>query len=75
MTPERFRDILELACWGSRDLGTILRIDDRLIRRMRGGAEEIPLAVAAWLEDVARLVDAAPTRRPRAPSPHVQQPL
>lgn len=84
MTPERFREIQDATGLTSRDLGDLFHEDDRRIRRMAGGREEIPPPVATWMEDamavMAPLFARAPNlqqERAGRPTPprHVQHPL
>lgn len=84
MTPERFREIQDATGLTSRDLGDLFREDDRRIRRMAGGREEIPPAVAAWMEEAMAAMGPLFARAPNlqrdragrpANSPHLQQPL
>lgn len=84
MTPERFREIQDATGLTSRDLGDLFHEDDRRIRRMAGGREEIPPAVATWMEDAMRVTALLFARAPNlqrdragrpANSPQIQQPL
>lgn len=60
MTPERFTECLLALRWSQRGLSAILKCDDRLVRRWAAGQADIPPSVAAWLEVLAQVHEAAP---------------
>lgn len=60
MTPNRFRNCLAVLGWTQRGLAANLQCDDRLVRRWASGEAEIPPGVAAWLETLAKVHEAAP---------------
>lgn len=63
MTPNRFRGCLVALGWTQRGLAAILQCDDRIIRRWASGEAEIPVSVAAWLETLTKVHEAAPPPR------------
>ena len=60
MTPDRFRECLELIGWGQRALADWLGINYVTVRRWASGAQDIPPAVATWLERLADTHQAYP---------------
>ena len=54
MTPDQLRAALDDLHWSQRGLATILRRDERQVRRWASGDAEIPADVAGWLERVAQ---------------------
>lgn len=60
MTPARFRHCLDLLWLSSQKLAAILGEDERLVRRWKSGAAEIPPDIASWLERLAAAHEANP---------------
>jgi plasmid maintenance system antidote protein VapI len=53
MTPTRFRECLALIHMSQRGFAELIQEDERRVRRMASGSEEIPADVADWLERAA----------------------
>ena len=72
MTPDRFRACLAALHWSQRGLADILKMDERQVRRWAAGAE-IPVAVSAWLEALAKTHERnpPPVRVPSSPSEEI----
>jgi transcriptional regulator with XRE-family HTH domain len=60
MTPDRFRECVDVLQWSQRQLAECIGVDDRLVRRWASGATEIPDHIEAWLERVAHLINTTP---------------
>lgn len=63
MTPERFRQILDLLGWSQGEVARLLQRDSREMRRWASGQNAIDAEAAAWLEKQA--ADPPPARRAR----------
>jgi DNA-binding transcriptional regulator YiaG len=63
MTPERFRQSLELLEFSPRDFAAWVNANDRMVRRWASGAATIPDDMSQWLEGLARYLEVNP--RPR----------
>jgi hypothetical protein len=50
MTPERFRECMDILNLGNHHLTTWLDVDDRRVRRWKDGKREVPPEFAEWLE-------------------------
>ena len=57
MTPERFRECLDIIGYTTRGIADLLGRDDRRIRRWSGGTIAIPADVAEWLEGYAQAIE------------------
>jgi hypothetical protein len=65
MTPERFRECLDITGFSTRGIAEMLGRPDRRIRRWSGGTIVIPDDVATWLEGMARYMQTHPPPQPR----------
>ena len=63
MTPTRFRECLDALHWTQRGLARILTRPEGTVRQWARGAVRRPPDVAAWLEQVASLIQSAPPPR------------
>jgi hypothetical protein len=69
MTPQRFRDCLTITGLTDSQLMKTIDCDDRLIRRMKSGAREVPPMLEGWLERLVEHWHANPPPRMRG-RPH-----
>ena len=60
MTPERFRECLDITGISTRRLSDMLGRHDRNIRRWSGGTRPVPSNVAQWLDGLARYMEEHP---------------
>ena len=60
MTPDRFRECLDLIRWSQRGLADALGRNERTIRRMATGEMDVPADLAAWLDRRADAMKADP---------------
>jgi len=64
MTPERFRECLDITGYSTRFIAEKLGRDDRRIRRWSSGEMAIPSNVAKWLEGLAHYIETHPPPLP-----------
>lgn len=60
MTPDRFRECVDVLQWSQRQLADCIGVDDRLVRRWAAGTTVIPDHIEVWLERVASFIDTPP---------------
>lgn len=64
MTPERLRDALQIIRWSGRTLAKTVDVRSSLVSRWISGAEPIPKKVAAWIEALCFVHEAAESSKP-----------
>lgn len=64
MTPDRFREVLDLMGTTQRGLADLMNWDERLVRRWAAGKVPVAPEVATWLEAQAKLMVEAPQPTP-----------
>jgi len=69
MTPVRLRECMTIIGFSDLQLMRTIDCDERLVRRMKSGAREVPPDVAAWLECLVEHWNANPPPRMRG-RPH-----
>jgi ribosome-binding protein aMBF1 (putative translation factor) len=69
VTPDRFRECLQLLDWSQRGVAALLDINERQVRRFATGQYRIPDPIAEWLETLARFHEAHPAPMPATPAP------
>ena len=65
MTPERFRECLNILEYTTRGIAEVLGRPDRRVRRWSQGIIAIPDEVATWLDGMARYTQEHPPPQPR----------
>lgn len=60
MTPDRFRECLDLLCWTQRGLAKILGNSEGTVRRWARGSSPIPNSVATWINERAEHAESTP---------------
>jgi transcriptional regulator with XRE-family HTH domain len=60
MTPDRFRECVDVLQWSQRQLAEVIGVDDRTVRRWAAGATPIPGRVAKWLDRIVTFIDTPP---------------
>lgn len=66
MTPTRLVECLTIIRWTSLDLADALECDVSLVGAWLEGLEEVPVKVAAWIETLATVHDAANAEKPKS---------
>jgi hypothetical protein len=72
MTPDRFRECLDLLNWSGRSLAALLQVDERQVRRWASGDYAIPQQIADWLDRMGRLHEANPPPANRRQATHIK---
>jgi hypothetical protein len=64
MTPNRLEDCLAIIRWTSDTLARVLECDVSLVNAWLDDQEEVPTKTGAWIETVARFMEAAEGVKP-----------
>jgi hypothetical protein len=68
MTPERFRECMDVLDMSDHRLSEKLDVPVRLVRRWRGGSRRVPPSMAAWIESFVAWTEANPVPEKRVPA-------
>ena len=60
MTPDRFSECLRVIRWTPINIASALQCELSWVEALEAGSEEVPAGLAAWLEVLAQMHEAAP---------------